>query len=261
MARPSKSYRVQSEGWVRWEDLPSEIQCGLIWGWQWWGPSTEADTLRLVGRVVNGEGIGSALQGEEPRWLVQGLQFLFPDVHQDALLVAVGIFLNWEAKRVRRAWTSELKFGRIAKHEIKRLTESPNLFGSVQVPSNDPAHDRPDDLLGMPIFGWRNHPSLGGLFGEEPSWGFFTREVRVMGIPCWKAILKDEKGRAHLAYRIDWPSGVYHSVHIAHPPFGLDLALKTAPWVKLVETRTSKPAGSVKLAVCEINEFMHLRMA
>lgn len=221
------------ETWRKWKDLPPEVQCALVWAFQWWGPADLEDARRLLGQLACGKSLLSACEVSERIWMVRGVQYALGFDHPPSAEKAVTVFLGLESQaqltKARFGEKGDYRRSKVMARALETWEHSEVFEGAV------------GPMLGeakaitrwAPIFGVSD--LLGSLSGLS------YRSIPLMGQTAYKWISEDEGG-LWFGYKLLVPGlKITMELRSWRPPFRREDPLDSVPWNRAISRFEANP--------------------
>ena len=221
------------ETWRTWKDLPPEVQCALVWAFQWWGPADLEDARRLLGQLACGKGLLSACEASERLWMVKGVQYALGFDHSLCAEKAVMVFLGLRSQaQLKKAIYGEKGDYRPAKMMARALKKWEH-SGDFESEVGPLLREAQALTRWAPVFGVSDRMST------MP--GLSYRGISLMGQTAYKWISEDEEG-LWFGYKLLVPG---HKTSLMlrswRPPFRRGDFLNEIPWAKAINRLEPNP--------------------
>ncbi len=222
------------ETWRKWTDLPPEVQCALVWAFQWWGPTDLVDARRLLGQLACGKSLLSACESSERVWMVRGIQYALGFDHPPTAERAVLVFFP-DLKS--QAQLTKARFGEKGDYRRAKLTAR-----ALETWEHAEDFEREVEPLlqeARAVTRWAPVFGVSERFSTMP--GLSYRRIPIMGQSAYKWISEDEGG-LWLGYKLLVP-GLKTSMMLRswRSVFRPDEPMDATPWVQAINRLEANP--------------------
>lgn len=221
------------ETWKKWQDLPSEVQCALVWTFQWWGPADLEDARRLLGQLACGKSLLSACEASERIWMVRGIQYALGFDHSPSAEKAVTVFLGLDSQ----AQLTKARFGEKGDYRRSKV-----MARALETWEHSEAFEGAAASIlkgAQTITRWAPVLGVSDMFGSIS--GLSYRSIPLMGQTAYKWISEDEGG-LWFGYKLLVPGQkITMELRSWRPPFRREDRLSGATWSQVVQRLEANP--------------------